>query len=420
MKRVWLIFLASVLITSVHSQDYLISFEGSGETTIVDSVVVKNLTQGKSLTVGGSDQLHLVDNLTGIDPNSEFNDNTLLIYPNPTKDYSTVEFYVPSAGLVTTELYDISGKAILRKSKYTEKGSHFMQISGLASGIYNVNVQSDDFKYTGKIVSQNPTKGFAQIDFFGRADNSVIEAQMKSKMAQIEMQYNMDDRLMLSGYSSDYSTVVIDVPTESKTISFNFVACIDGSDNNYKVVTIGTQTWMAENLRTTHYTNGDEIPDGTGAGNILGENDPKYWFTYDDVIDNVSTYGRLYTWYTVTDNRNACPDDWHLPTDIEWTILTDFLGEMIIAGGKLKEFGTDHWLNPNTGATNETGFSGLPAGGRNYSGIFDAIGSDGIWWSSTEESASNAWYRYTIYNGENVAKSNGTKEVGFSVRCVKD
>ena len=420
MKKLWIVFVLSVLFANVHSQDYLISFEGSGETTVVDSIFVKNLTQGTSLTVGGNDQLHLVGNLTAIDSDMGFNDNTILIYPNPTKDFSKVEFYVPSAGNVTTELYDISGKIVLRKSKYSEIGSHYLRISGLTTGIYNINIHSVDFKYTGKIVSQSNTKGLVQIDFLGMADNSVIETQVKSKLAQVEMQYNIDDRLMLTGYSDDYSNVVIDVPEESKTISFNFVACIDGDGNNYKVVTIGTQTWMAENLRTTHYMNGDEIADGTGVGNIIGEDEPKYWFAYDDDIDYVPTYGRLYTWYTVMDNRNACPDGWRLPTDIEWTILTDFLGEMIIAGGKLKETGTDHWLSPNTGATNETGFSGLPAGGRNYSGIFNAMGSDGLWWSSTEESASTAWYRYVFHNGENVAKSHGTKEVGFSVRCIKD
>lgn len=420
MKGLLVVFLASVITANVHSQNYLISFEGSGETTIVDSVVVKNLTQGTSLTVDGNDQLLLVDNLTGIDHIRENKDNKLRIYPNPAKEYCTVEFYVPIAGVISTELYDISGKIVLLKSKYSEKGSHFLQISGLGLGIYNINIQSTEFKYTGKIVSQNNTKGSAQINFFENADNFLIETQIKSKMAQVEMQYNLDDRLMLSGYSNIYSTVVMDVPQESKTISFNFIACTDADENNYKVVTIGTQTWMAENLKTTHYSGGDEIPDGTGAGDILGENNPNYWFAYDDVVDNVSTYGRLYTWYTVTDNRNVCPDNWHIPSDTEWTILTDYLGEMIIAGGKLKETGTVRWLSPNTEATNESGFSALPAGGRNYSGIFDDMGSDGLWWSSTEESTTNAWYRYTFYNGGNVAKSNGTKEVGFSVRCVKD
>jgi len=147
---------------------------------------------------------------------------------------------------------------------------------------------------------------------------------------------------------------------------------VDG--NSYKTIKIGNQIWMAENLKTTHYANGDAIPDGTGAGDISGETDPKYWFAYVDDLNNVTTYGRLYTWYTVIDSRNVCPDGWHVPTDTEWTTLTDYLGGTSVAGGKLKETGTTHWTTPNTGATNETGFTALPGGYRSNNGAFLCIG----------------------------------------------
>ena len=257
-----------------------------------------------------------------------------------------------------------------------KKGTHLMQISGLGFGLYNINVKSTEFNFNGKIVSQNNTGGSAQIIFTGQAVKFENKTQMKSKNAEIQMQYNTNDILKLTGYSDSYNTVVIDIPVESKSISFYFIACIDADGNNYSVVKIGEQWWMGENLRRTHYANGEEIPDGTGAGDILGETDPKYWFVYDDDLGNLDIYGRLYTWYTVTDSRNVCPDGWHIPTDIEWTILTSSLDGMIPAGGKLKEIGTSHWLSPNAGATNESGFSALPGGGRNYSGIFDKIGNE--------------------------------------------
>ena len=113
---------------------------------------------------------------------------------------------------------------------------------------------------------------------------------------------------------------------------------------------------------------------------------PKYQWAYDGNESNVATYGRLYTWYAVTDSRNVCPTGWHVPTDAEWTTLTTFLGGENVAGGKLKETGTTHWTTPNTGATNETGFTALPSGYRYIDGTFLTIFSMGIWWSSTEAS----------------------------------
>jgi uncharacterized protein (TIGR02145 family) len=163
----------------------------------------------------------------------------------------------------------------------------------------------------------------------------------------------------------------------------------------YKTVKIGNQIWMAENLAYA-----------PSSGN--------YW-AYDNDNSNVETYGYLYDWETACD---VCPDGWHLPTDAEWTELTDYLGEN--AGGKLKETGTTHWNTPNTGATNETGFTALPGGYRNYDGSFDIVGYTGYWWSATEYNATNAWYRGMYYHNSYVNRNNLYKKVGFSVRCVRD
>ena len=171
---------------------------------------------------------------------------------------------------------------------------------------------------------------------------------------------------------------------------------MDVEENVYKTIKIGDQVWMAENLKTTYYANGDTIPDGTGAGDIHGETDPEYWFAYNDNLDNVSTYGRLYTWYTVTDSRNVCPDGWHVSTDAEWTILIDYLGGTSVAGGKLKETGTTHWTSPNTGATNESGFTVLPASIRSYNGTFNNLGNKAGFWSATEYLSSTAWTRSLV------------------------
>jgi uncharacterized protein (TIGR02145 family) len=193
---------------------------------------------------------------------------------------------------------------------------------------------------------------------------------------------------------------------------------IDG--NVYHTVTIGSQVWMVENLKTTKYRNGDPIPnvtDNTAWSNLT----TGAYCNYNNNSDNATTYGRLYHWYAVTDSRNIAPAGWHIPTDAEWTTLTTYLGGENVSGGKLKETGTAHWLSPNTGATNETGFTSLPGGYRSNYGAFYDIGHIAYWWSSTESSMTTAWCRSMYYNTSNVLRSGGLKEnAGFSVRCVKD
>lgn len=198
----------------------------------------------------------------------------------------------------------------------------------------------------------------------------------------------------------------------------NTVTDIDG--NIYHTVTIGTQVWMVENLKTTKYNDGTSIPnvttDNTVWTNLLT---PGYCWYNNDETTYKSTYGALYNWYTVNTGKLA-PLGWHVPTDTEWTTLTTYLGGGSIAGGKLKETGTSHWSSPNTGATNETGFTAIPVGGRGNYGAFGSIGYDGNWWSSAEGSAGNAWSWYLVYNLSNVARFNYLKSCGFSVRCVRD
>ncbi len=197
------------------------------------------------------------------------------------------------------------------------------------------------------------------------------------------------------------------------------VTDIDG--NQYLTVTIGSQTWMRENLRTTRYRNGDPIPE------VLLNSDwaalaSGAWSWYANDPEKDMPYGKLYNWYAVKDGNGLCPTGWHEPTDAEWTILTTYLGDLSVAGGKMKitgtiEAGTGYWSEPNTGATNESGFTGLPGGNR--SGAFDNRGNGGLWWSSTESGA-NAWYRALIYDGGHVIRSHVDKTYGFSVRCLRD
>jgi uncharacterized protein (TIGR02145 family) len=195
---------------------------------------------------------------------------------------------------------------------------------------------------------------------------------------------------------------------------------IDIDGNIYQTVTIGTQVWMAENLKVTHYRNGDAIPNVTDDATWVGLTTGAYC-NHNNDAKNVAIYGRLYNWYTVGDSRNIAPTGWHVPTDDEWQTLIDYLGGDAVAGAKMKEERTTHWCSFNIPATNQSGFSGLPGGGRRDYGTYINIGDFGSFWSSTENNSSSAWYRTLDCSSSAVYRSNYfNKQAGFSVRCVKD
>jgi uncharacterized protein (TIGR02145 family) len=195
---------------------------------------------------------------------------------------------------------------------------------------------------------------------------------------------------------------------------------IDKDGNVYKTVSIGSQVWMAENLKATKYLNGDPIGTTVSpASDISTESTPKYQWPSNGSESNVSAYGRLYTWYAITDSRNVCPAGWRVPTNEEFTTLMTYLNGDDVAGGKLKETGTAHWISPNTGATNETGFTALPGGYRGYEGLYHYVGYTAYFWSGTEIDAGNASYRGLYYNGTYDHNLSNSKKVGFAVRCIK-
>ncbi len=194
------------------------------------------------------------------------------------------------------------------------------------------------------------------------------------------------------------------------------VSDVDG--NVYQTVTICNQTWTKTNLNVSKYRNGDVIPqvtDPTAWVNLT----TGAWCYYNNDPANGLIYGKLYNWYAVTDPRGIAPQGWHVPTDSEWTQLTNCLGGTSGAGGKMKS--TDMlWLSPNTAATNSSGFTGLPGGYRDVNGSFKWIGYNCFWWSSSEESFSYAWYRLLYYNGGSAYRASYSLNVGYSVRCVRD
>ncbi len=191
----------------------------------------------------------------------------------------------------------------------------------------------------------------------------------------------------------------------------------------YKTVTIGKQTWMAENLKTKNYRNGEPIELITMNHDWEATSTGAYCFYNNDEDSSKPLYGALYNWQAVDDSRNIAPVGWHIPSDAEWLTLVEYLANPATSGARLKETGNSHWNSPDTKpfeeATNATGFTALPGGSRNYNGEFTGKGQSGLWWTATGVNF-NAWLWTMHYSNGFVGSSQIDKKSGFSVRCIKD
>jgi uncharacterized protein (TIGR02145 family) len=211
--------------------------------------------------------------------------------------------------------------------------------------------------------------------------------------------------------------------TATKTVTINissFTTLTDFDGNTYHAIAIGTQTWMVENLKVTHYRNGEEILYLTDDIVWVASTSGAYCW-HNNNPNNKSNFGSLYNWFAVSDSRNIAPIGWHVPTNDEWAILIDYLGGYELAGGLMKEAGTAHWLSPNSSATNVSGFTALPSGRRSYNdGTFSDLGVNGYWWSSTTKDTSSAWDRNLYYSNAWCESYFAGKQYGFSIRCILD
>jgi uncharacterized protein (TIGR02145 family) len=211
-------------------------------------------------------------------------------------------------------------------------------------------------------------------------------------------------------------------------VTYGIVADYDG--NTYLTTSVGNQTWMAENLKTSHYANGDQIPVVTvqSSWNTLTYG-ATCWYD-NDSLNNHCPFGKLYNFYTVEDPRNVCPSGWHVPTDSDWNQLITYLDPAAdttatgitsaIAGGLLKSTGYSYWSFPNTSANDMSGFSGLPEGKRNNTTGFEFLGYEGTWWSASAFSTGLAWNVSIVHDSGDMLRSNASKNDGHAVRCLKN
>ncbi len=258
--------------------------------------------------------------------------------------------------------------------------------------------------------SPNPTISLSTKTINGTSNGSFVSnlSELTSGTTYFVRAYATNSAGTTYGNEMSFTTVAVPITN---------VTDFDG--NVYDIITIGSQIWMKQNLKTIHYQNGDEIPNVTVNSNWATTLTGAYC-DYNNNAVNSATYGRLYNFYAVADVRNLCPNGWHVPSDAEWTTLTTYLGGSTIAGGKLKEAGLSHWNALNDGATNETGFTALPAGYHANYGTYGGLGTLNYFWSSTEYDATYVWARFLFNYDTNVNRSYYAKNQGYSVRCLKN
>jgi uncharacterized protein (TIGR02145 family) len=207
-----------------------------------------------------------------------------------------------------------------------------------------------------------------------------------------------------TAYGNEISFTTLPIPTVDTTVPS---------------ITIGTQIWSTKNLDVARYRNGDPIPQVTDPTQWRNLTTGAWCWVQNDSARWASTYGRLYNWYAVNDPRGLAPQGWHVPSDGDWTILTNYLGGESVAGGKMKS--TTGWNTPNRGATNSSGFAGIPGAARNSDGSFSPIGMGGFWWSAGELGTTGSWFRTLYYNAANIGRNfDNPSSSGYSVRVVRD
>lgn len=436
-----LIFLLLSFVTfqpfcqQAYALGYIISFSGSGAATSVQSVEVQNLTRGTTVTVPAGSALKLYDGTTTAVTNPVFEHDNLELYPNPVVNQTRATFSVKQAGPVSIRLISSAGKILSEKSYRLTAGQMEINLT-VPVGVYCLQVSGIGYRYSAKVVGTSPQiKPSISIN-----KTDVVKSAVKQQPETtplVSMFFVQGDRLLYKGQSGNYCTLVVDVPTVSKTVDFNFVECKDVDNNYYSVVQIGSQLWMAENLRTTKYRNGDVI--GTTAtpdANIYSEQSPKYQWPCNGDESYVAAYGRLYSWYAVKDSRGLAPGGWHVATDAEWRTLQNYL---IVNGYNYDKSTTDNktaislttnsgWMTSQTigspgfdmSMNNSSGFSMYPTAGRFNNGFYSFGFFCGVW-TQTESDSSYALYVQINNNGICLfMQLPSNKNYGFAVRCVVD
>ena len=442
--------LAFGLIISAFGQttmELTFTAEDNGQNIPINSILIENLTQGGDTTLYAPDTVLVLDYVTSINENEIIRDNTFFVsqnYPNPFKGKTEVNLHLPEKEHVKMTVRDILGGELAQYENTLNHGRHSFTFYSGNQKYYLLTVTGEQSSKTIKMLNANINTAYTgkcKIVYNGYEDNMIGYNSQKEINS---FGFGPGDELKYTCYSDIGERTITDSPSGNQTYTFQFAGgepcpgmptITDIDDNTYNTVQIGSQCWMAENLKTTTYNNGVPIPKVTNDDDWSNLSTGAYVW-YGNAISWKDTYGAMYNWFTTIDANGLCPTGWHVPTNDEWTVLTDFIGGTSDPhGNELKSCRrvnsplgggcntSEHprWNEHNTHyGTDDYGFSGLPGGYRYLDGIFHNIGGDGLWWSSTEHSSTNAWDRDLDYDTGFVGKGNYPKRAGFSIRCVRD
>jgi uncharacterized protein (TIGR02145 family) len=430
--KITLIIFAIMIILSSAGQTDSIEFSFTsnyyGDYVFLDSVCIHNLSQGGDTIIYGT-VLTLYYVLSGTEdidiPDAKFTLNQN--YPNPFRDVTTINICLAREDMLHLKVYNLTGHEVVSFKKVLKKGHHTFSFYPGAEKFYilkaTVNGVSKSLKMIG-IKSWGRNK--CTLVYCGMNE---VYTRYKSINYNTGFPYCLGDSLRFIGYADTPegivgSDVIIDTPLVSQVYTFEIIEGIPCPDTPaifyeemmYTTVLVGSQCWLKENLNIGTMINGMED---------MEDNDTIEKYCFNNISYHCEVYGGFYQWnemmqYTTQQGvQGICPEGWHIPTDDEYTVLTDYLGGVDIAGGKMRETGNHHWI-PNVGATNSSGFTALGAGLRIYDGSFGGFNHYTGFWSSTEKAQNHAWGRFLDSNEISVTIAGVNKVVGYSVRCIRD
>lgn len=256
----------------------------------------------------------------------------------------------------------------------------------------------------------------------GKTNEDGSDGKFSSELAELEpgttyfvRAYAKNSIGISYGEDVEFSTRTFPFPS----VCEDYPSVTDVEGNIYATVQIGEQCWMAENLKTTQFNDGSDIPNVTENSEWANLDDAAYCWYHNDYDNYGNIYGALYNSYAVQ-TEMLCPDGWRVPTTLEWEEMIEYLGGYSVAGAVLKDTGTQHWEAPNSNATNEVGFFALPGGERDYnSGAFQDVRKGAFWWTWMPTPGSKSWAKYVPYDSDFIHSGYTDKESGLSVRCIK-
>jgi uncharacterized protein (TIGR02145 family) len=425
----------------------------NGQYVPLDSIFIENLTQSGDTTLYSPDTVLVLDYVTSIGDNEAIGENTLSVspnYPNPFTGKTEFNLDLPEKENIKIAGRDILGRELVHYENILNRGNHTFSFYAGGESFYLLTVTGNKTSRSIKMLNAgNITSNGEKCKLVYTGYNENVSCY-KSQKALNDFVFSLGNELQYTGYAKTMdgiagNAVIDDSPTTNTNYEFAIIKGLrcpgnptitDIDGNVYNTVQIGSQCWMAENLKTTTYSNGTLIPNVMDA-NAWSNLTTGAYVWYGNDISWKDKYGALYNWYTTVDPNGLCPTGWHVPTNDEWTALTDYIGGTNSPhGNELKSCRqvnspmggdcntTEHprWNEHNTQYGTDTyGFSTLPGGYRHFNGPFYSIGEFGYWWSSLEFSTFLAWFRCLYYDYGSVFESYGyDKQGGFSVRCLRD